>query len=66
MTVSSYLLLAFDTFNSFVTGLGQNQVCGAFCSAQTANKLVQTSSAKQKIGAKKYCPNIVDCEEGCL
>ena len=31
-TVTSYLLFSFDKFNSFLTGLVRNQVCGACCS----------------------------------
>ena len=46
------LLFSFVTFDSFLVGLGRNQVNGASCCAQTAHKPVQTSSEKQTTGSK--------------
>ena len=49
-----YLLFSFGTFDSFLVGLGRNQVYlySACCSTQTAHKPVSSSSAKQTTGAK--------------
>ena len=56
-TVSS-----FGTFDSFLAGLGKNQVYDACCSAQMAYKTVHTSSAKQKTVPESLLSQYIYCD----
>ena len=51
-------LQLFSTFNSFLAGLGRNQVYGASCSAQTTHDQFKPVQKSRKQVLRAYCPNL--------
>ena len=61
-TVSSQLFFIFGTFNSFLAGLGRNQVHGACCSVQMAHKPVfQTDNSRLELTVLIYTVLLYIC-----